>query len=114
MLGVSCSADRDDAPLITLMAGSLASQVPGTLNNELADSTAAKGVGVQVQYEMPSGDSVPFQQGIATAGVGNPAGALPTDQWQFRLGARFVRLGSAAELRPGKVRATATVTFTYN
>ncbi|WP_323030019.1 fimbrial protein [Castellaniella sp.] len=113
-LGVACSANRDDAPLITLRANSLASQVPGTLNNELTDSTAAKGVGVQVQYEMPSGNSVPFQQGIATAGAGHPASALPTNQWQFRLGARFARLGSAAELRPGKVRATATVTFTYN
>jgi len=113
-LGVSCSANRDDAPLITLRANSLASQVPGTLNNELTDSTAAKGVGVQVQYEMPSGNSVPFQQGVATAGAGHPAGGLPTNQWQFRLGARFARLGSAAELRPGKVRATATVTFTYN
>ncbi len=113
-LGVACSANRDDAPLITLRANSLASQVPGTLNNELTDSTAAKGGGRTgtVRDAFRKLGALPARN--RHRGAGHPASALPTNQWQFRLGARFARLGSAAELRPGKVRATATVTFTYN
>jgi type 1 fimbria pilin len=113
-LQVACNAARDEAPAITLTTTNLAPQVPGTLGNQLTDGAAAQGVGVQVQYELPSGNAIPFEQGVATHSAGMPMGALPTDHWLFRLSAQFVRLGSASDLRPGNVRATATLTFTYN
>lgn len=111
---VGCNAVRNEAPSITLTTTNLATQTPGTLNNQITDNTAAKGVGVQVLYEMPSGETVPFEHAVATSDVGIPMGALPTDQWSFRLGAQFIRLGAPSELKAGKVRATATVTFTYH
>lgn len=113
-LQVSCNAAREDAPAITLTTTHLVAEVPGTLGNLLTGGTAAQGVGVQVRYEMPSGDYTPFVHGTATHGVGIPAAAPPTNQWLFRLGARFVRLGAASDLKPGQVRAIATLTFTYN
>lgn len=113
-LQVNCTMASYEAPTISMTTSHLALEVPGTLANQDTSATGAQGVGVQVQYEMPSGTLVPFQPGVATRNVGVPAGSPPTQDWLFRLVARFVQLGSASDVKPGHVHATGTLTFTYS
>lgn len=113
-LQVSCNAARNDAPAITLTTNAAVPSMSGTLANQLSGGSAAVGIGAQLLLGTPSQDYSPMEFGVANKGTGTAIGALPSTNWRFDLGARFVMVGNASAVKAGDFRGTGTVTFTYN
>ncbi|MFQ1083550.1 fimbrial protein [Bordetella trematum] len=111
---VNCTASSMNSPSMSISSSYL---VPGTVNalsNISTASNKAQGVGVEVWFGNQSGTYTRPTFGLAYANHGTPIGSRPTYLWNFKVGAKLKQLGQASDVRPGPVRATATLTFTYN
>ncbi|MBV7483490.1 fimbrial protein [Bordetella sp. BOR01] len=113
-LDVACSSPSDSSPTITLTANQY---IPGDggngiLTNQEAGMNAASGVGIQVWLHDPATGAYRAPTfGQAQNGIGAAIEALPSRRWQFKVGASYAPTGAA--ITAGRVRATATVKFTY-
>ena len=113
-LDVVCSSPSDASPTITLTANQYFPGDGGTgiLANQEAGMNAASGVGIQVWlHDFATGTYRVPTFGQAQNGIGAAMEALPSRRWQFKIGASYAPTG--ATITAGRVRATATVKFTY-
>src|SRR5690606_7465280 len=111
---VDCSTPLTRTPSVAVNSPYL---IPGTINalsNVSPDPGKAEGVGVEVWLGSSSGDYTAPTFGQLYNGFGVPVGAVPTNSWNFLIGAKLKQVGANNTVRPGPIRATATLTFTYD
>ncbi|MGE8604383.1 adhesin [Bordetella trematum] len=111
---VNCTASSQNSPSMTISSAYLAPGTTNALTNISSATDKAEGVGVEVWIGSQSGTYTRPTFGLAAPNHGIPAGTTPTSSWDFIIGAKLKQLGLANQVRPGPVRSTATLTFTYN
>lgn len=111
---VNCTASSQNSPSMTISSAYLAPGTTNALTNISSATDKAEGVGVEVWIGSQNGTYTRPTFGLAAPNHGIPAGTTPTSSWDFIIGAKLKQLGSANQVRPGPVRSTATLTFTYN
>lgn len=109
---VACSSPSEASPTVTIIPTSTVAGYPATLANQESGASAADGVGVQVWVYDPAADAYRLPAfGVAEPGLGAPMEGVPSRRWRYLVGASYVQV--AAPVRAGKVRASATLKFTY-
>lgn len=111
---VNCTASSQNSPSMTISSAYLAPGTTNALTNISSATDKAEGVGVEVWIGSQSGSYTRPTFGLAAPNHGVPVGTTPTSSWDFIIGAKLKQLGLANQVRPGPVRSTATLTFTYN
>lgn len=111
---VNCTATSQNSPSMTIASAYLAPGTTNALTNISSATDKAEGVGVEVWIGSQSGSYTRPTFGLASPNHGTAVGGTPTSAWDFIIGAKLKQLGPNNQVRPGPVRSTATLTFSYN
>ncbi|MCD0502869.1 fimbrial protein [Bordetella petrii] len=109
---VTCSNPSVLSPTVRVTAASTVSGYAATLANQETGPTAARGVGIKMWlHDAAQGEVRPVSFGETENGLGSPQESLPARVWSFRFGGSYMQVGPT--VTGGRVKATATITFTY-
>jgi len=111
-LEVACTSPSELSPTITVTANYPVGGYAATLSNQETGAEAAQGVGVQMWLFDPADGAYRNPAfGAAQEGIGSPMEGLPSSRWRFVVGASYLPI--APTVVAGRVRASATLKFTY-
>lgn len=115
-ISVNCTFSSQNSPSLTIASSYVIPGSTNVLSNISPANNPAEGVGVEVLLgpANPGGSFIQPNFGLAYPSLGAPVGNLPTTAWRFVIGAKLKQTGATNTVRAGPVRATATLTFTYN